>query len=318
MLIIDTHAHLNFKAFDKDRDQIIKKCLQENIWMINVGTNFFSSKIAVEIAQNYEFGVYATIGLHPINIKTNSKVKSQTLPARPAGGPAGRQESKLQVKIQNFNKEDILEEDFDYQKYNRLAQNKKVVAIGEIGLDYYYKPKTKQRLEEFKNKQREIFLKQLELAQELNLPIIFHCRMAHQELIELLKQKTINPPPPNLPAGRAGLRRAGNKQKIKGVIHCFTGNWEQAKEYLEMGLYLGFNGIIFKLDLDKVIQKIPLDKILIETDCPFLAPPGYKERNDPMSLPIIAQKIAEIKKTTSERILEKTKENAKRLFLDNQ
>ncbi|MCD6429244.1 TatD family hydrolase, partial [bacterium] len=147
--MFDTHAHLNFKAFDKDRDQIIKKCLQENIWMINVGTNFFSSKIAVEIANKYEKGVYASVGLHPINIKTNSK-----------------------FKIQNYNKEDVLEEEFDYEKYKRLAQNKKVVAVGEIGLDYYYKPKTKKRLEEFKNKQKGIFLKQIELAQELNLPII--------------------------------------------------------------------------------------------------------------------------------------------------
>jgi len=273
--MFDTHAHLNFKAFDKDRDQIIKKCLQENIWMINVGTNFFSSKMAVEIANKYKKGVYASVGLHPINIKTNSK-----------------------FKIQNYNKEDVLEEEFDYEKYKKLAQNKKVVAVGEIGLDYYYKPKTKKRLEEFKNKQKGIFLKQIELAQELNLPIIFHCRMAHQEMIEFLKQKTIN-----------------QKQKIKGVIHCFTGNWEQAKEYLSMGFFLGFNGIIFKLNLDEIIQKTPLDKILVETDCPYLSPPGYKERNDPLGLELIIEKIANIKSLKFQEVQKQTTENALNLFL---
>jgi len=174
-----------------------------------------------------------------------------------------------------------------------------VVAIGEIGLDYYRKPKTKRRLEEFKNKQKEIFLKQIELAQELNLPVIFHCRMAHQEMIEILKQKIVN-----------------NKQKIKGVVHCFTGTYQQAEEYLKMGFFLGFNGIIFKLNLDDIIKKIPLDKILIETDCPYLAPPGYKERNDPMSLPLIAKKIAQVKSLDFREVLQRTENNAYTLFID--
>ena len=283
--MFDTHAHLNFKAFDKDREKVIRKCLQENIWMINVGTNFFSSKKAVEIANKYEKGVYASVGLHPINIKINEKFKIKN--------------AKLQFKVQNYNKEDILEEKFDYEEYKKLAQDKKVVAIGEIGLDYYRKPKTKRRLEEFKNKQKEIFLKQIELAQELNLPVIFHCRMAHKEMIEILKQKIVN-----------------NKQKIKGVVHCFTGTYQQAEEYLKMGFFLGFNGIIFKLNLDDIIKKIPLDKILIETDCPYLAPPGYKERNDPMSLPLIAKKIAQVKSLDFREVLQRTKNNAYTLFID--
>jgi len=290
--MFDTHAHLNFKAFDKDRDKIIQKCLQENIWMINVGTNFLSSEKAIETANKYKEGVYASVGLHPINIEVNSKFKNKNskLPPLPDGQTG---------KIQNFDKEDVLEKDFDYQRYKKLAENKKVVAIGEIGLDYYYKPKTKRRLEEFKNKQKEIFLKQIELAQELNLPIIFHCRMAHQEMIEILKQKIVN-----------------SKQKIRGVIHCFTGTCQQAEEYSKMGFFLGFNGIIFKLNLDDVIAKTPLDKILIETDCPYLSPPGYKERNDPMSLPLIAEKIAQIKSLDSREVLKKTENNARILFID--
>ncbi|MCD6429516.1 TatD family hydrolase, partial [bacterium] len=119
-----------------------------------------------------------------------------------------------------------------------------------------------------------------------------------QEMIEFLKQKTIN-----------------NKQKIKGVIHCFTGNWEQAKEYLSMGFFLGFNGIIFKLNLDEIIQKTPLDKILVETDCPYLSPPGYKERNDPLGLELIIEKIANIKSLKFQEVQKQTTENALNLFL---
>lgn len=279
--MFDTHAHLNFKVFDKDREKIIQKCLQENIWMINVGTNFYSSKIAVEIANNYSKGVYASVGLHPINI---SNLKSQN--------------SKPQLKTQNFKKdEDVLEENFDYKKYKKLAEDKKVVAIGEIGLDYYRRPKTKKRLEEFKNKQKEIFLQQLKLAKELNLPVIFHCRMAHQDLIELLKKETIN---------------------TRGVIHCFTGDWREAQEYLKMGFYLGLNGIIFKLDLDDVIKKTPLERLLVETDCPYLTPPDFEnERNDPRGVKFIIEKIAKLKSVRFEEVAQETHKNALRLFKIN-
>jgi len=175
------------------------------------------------------------------------------------------------------------------------------VAIGEIGLDYYYKPKTKRRQKEFKDKQKEIFLQQLDLAKELNLPIIFHCRMAHQDLIELLKQKNIN-----------------EKQKIEGVVHCFTGSWEQAEEYLKMGFYLGFNGIIFKLDLDEVIKKTPLERLLIETDCPYLTPPGFEnERNDPRGVKFVIEKIAKLKGLSFEEIAQETHKNALCFFKIN-
>lgn len=278
-MIFDSHAHLNFRAFDQDRDQVIGQCLQKDIWMINVGSNFLSSKKAVEIANQYKKGVFASVGLHPINIKDKPKIKETT----------------PKVQSQSHSKEDVLEEKFDYFRYQELAKNKNVVAIGEIGLDYYYKPKTKKRLEEFKIRQIETFLEQLSLARELSLPVIFHCRMAHDDMIQVLKK---------------------NYHRIEGVIHCFTGNWEQAKEYLNMGFYLGFNGIIFKLNLDEVIKKTPLERILLETDCPYLSPPGYKQRNDPMSLPIIAQKIAKIKKITQDLVLETTFKNTKKLFID--
>jgi len=267
-MLIDTHAHLNFNAYKADADEVIRRSLDNQVWMINVGTNYETSKKAVEIARGHEKGVYATIGLHPIHLETGLvKIKNDT--------------EEIEVKTK--------EEEFDYEKYKKLALSevkgsKKVVAIGEFGLDYYWKPKTTKKKELFKQKQKEAFLQQLNLAKELNLPVVFHCRMAHQDLIEVLKLKIKN-----------------EKLKIGGVIHCFTGSWKQAQEYLDMGFYLGFNGIIFKLDLDEIIKKTPLDKILIETDCPYLTPPPESGRNEPLYVKYVAERIAEIKKIRAKR-----------------
>lgn len=248
-MLIDTHAHLNFKAYKDDVDEAIKRSLNHNIEMINVGSGYETSKRAIEIAKGHKQGVYATVGLHPIHIQ----------------------------------------DEFNYEKYKELAQSSnKVVAIGEIGLDY------KSEYLAFKEQQKKIFLEQLKLAQELRLPIIFHCRMAHNDLIQELQAMNYKP---------------------EGVVHCFTGNKEQAKQYLKMGLYLGFNGIIFNLNLDEVIAKTPLEKILLETDCPFLTPPQEGDkRNEPIYLKYIAEKIAQIKKIDYLEVTKTTSENAKKLF----
>lgn len=184
------------------------------------------------------------------------------------------------------------EEEFDYQRYKELAKNEKVIAIGEIGFDYYWKPKTKRKLEIFKEKQRTVLCQQLNLAKELSLPIIFHCRMAHDDLIEVLSKN----------------------DSQQGAIHCFTGDWQQAQKYLDMGFHLGFNGIIFKLDLDEIIKKVPLDKILVETDCPYLTPPEKSGRNEPLYVKYVAEEIAKIKNLSYEEIAKITTENAKKLF----
>ena len=280
-MLIDTHAHLNFNGYKEDFEEVIKRTLENDVWMINVGSQYETSKKAVEIAEKYPEGIFAAIGLHPIHLETGLvKIKND--------------EEEVEVNTK--------EEVFDYEKYKELARSPKVVAIGEIGLDYYYRPKTKRKLELFKEKQKKALLKQLELAKELNLPVIFHCRMAHQDLLKVLKLKIKN-----------------EKLKIDGVIHCFTGSWEEAQEYLEMGFYLGFNGIIFKsiegIDFKENIKKTPLDKILIETDCPYLAPPPFlNQRNEPLFVKYIAEKIAKIKDLGYEKISEITTENAKKLF----
>ena len=191
-----------------------------------------------------------------------------------------------------------------YEKYKELAKNKKIVAIGEIGLDYYYRPKTKSRQEQFKENQKKVFIRQLDLAKELNLPVIFHCRMAHTDAVSILK----------------------NYQGIRGVMHCFTGTAEEMQEYLKLGFYIGFNGIIFsalggpalggKLPLDEVIKQCPLDKILIETDCPYLTPPseGKDKRNEPIFVKHVAKRISELKGTNFEQVCEETSKNARNLF----
>jgi TatD DNase family protein len=251
-MLIDTHAHLNFPAFKNDAAEVIKRSLGNGVWMINVGSQYSTSKRAVEMAERYPEGVYAAVGLHPIYARDG----------------------------------------LDYEKYKKLAQSKKAVAVGEIGLDY------KPEYLPSKEKQKEVFLSQLSLAKELNLPVIFHCRMAHEDLIKILnyKLKTIN-------------------RKLIGVVHCFTGDWKQAKKYLKMGLYLGFNGLIFKMDFSETIKKAPLEKILIETDCPYLTPPQkHPERNEPMYLKYIAQRIAEVKNLNYNKVADVTAKNAKELF----
>jgi len=268
-MLIDTHAHLNFSAYKNDVDEVIKRTLDNNIWMINVGSQYSTSKRAVELAGKYEKGVWAAVGLHPIHSQ----------------------------------------DEFVREKYKELARSKKVVAIGEIGLDYKFaetsshltphsvSPSSAKEYVPFKKRQREVFLQQLKLAEELDLPVIFHCRMAHADLLEVINSKF-----------------KIQNSKLNGVVHCFTGTWEQAIEYLDMGFYLGFNGIIFKLNLDEIIKKIPLDKILIETDCPYLTPPQIEGRNEPLYVKYVAEKIAQIKKLSYDKISAITTENAIKLF----
>jgi TatD DNase family protein len=279
-MLIDTHAHLNFAAFENDTEEVIKRTLENDVWVVNIGTQYNTSKKAIEIAQKYERGVYAAIGLHPIHLNT------------------GLVKMKLDQEEVAFNSR---EEEFDYEKYKELAKNEKVVAIGEIGLDYYYRPKTKRKLELFKEKQREALLKQLNLAKELNLPVIFHCRMAHHDLLEIFKSKVKSP-----------------NSKIDGVMHGFVGTSEQLQEYFKMGFYIGFNGIIFKtiegINFEENIKKTPLDRILIETDCPYLTPPQIEGRNEPIYVKYVAEKIAKIKNLSYEEISKITTENAKKLF----
>ncbi|MBI4359401.1 MAG: TatD family hydrolase [Candidatus Nealsonbacteria bacterium] len=278
-MLIDTHAHLNFQAFQNDADEIIRRCLDNDVWVVNVGSQLATSRRTVELAEKYPQGVFAAIGLHPIHV-TGHLMKNKLDPEELIG----------QERLGEFNIE-------DYRKLARSSQ--RVVAIGEIGLDYYYKPKTKARLEEFQSLQKKALGEQMGLAAELNRPIIFHCRSAHSDLIETLKSQ---------PRHESG-----------GVIHCFTGTVEQAKEYLGLGLYLGFTGIIFRqipgIDWPEIIKAAPLEKTLVETDAPYLTPPrADRERNEPVFVRFVVEEIAKIKGVSYEEVARITTENARRLF----
>ena len=282
-MIIDTHAHLNFNAFQKDAGEVIQRSLESGVWMINVGTGYTTSLRAKDLAQKYAEGVYGAVGLHPINLETGL-VKIKTDPA----------ETELET----------CEEKFDYAKYKDLAGSPKVVAIGEIGLDYFRRPKGAAKSAEFKKRQEEILISQLGLAQDLGLPVIFHCRMAHDDLLRIL----------------------ASRPAVRGVIHCFTGNREQARQYLAMGFYLGLNGIIFKQapglpDYGEMIQETALEKILVETDCPYLTPPLSAEvggqaqgRNEPVYIKYVIQKIAATKKMSVDETAAQTTLNARTVF----
>ncbi len=253
MNYIDTHAHLNFPDYDKDRDVLIKKTLQGGVFVINVGTDFKESSRVIEIARNYDEGVYASVGLHPLYLE---------------------------------------KEDFCYEKYRELARSDKVVAIGETGLDYkYIRGREESRGEKTRVVQKNLFQEHIELAKELDLPIIVHSRMAHQDTIEVLRENN-----------------------TRGVIHCFSGSKSDAKEYVDMGFYLGINGIIFKMNLEKVIKEIPLEKILLETDCPFLSPIEGEKKNEPLFIKYIAKEVARIKGVDTEDIVKITTDNANNLF----
>ncbi|OGZ26920.1 MAG: hypothetical protein A2365_02180 [Candidatus Nealsonbacteria bacterium RIFOXYB1_FULL_40_15] len=269
-MIIDSHAHLNFKSFEGDLKEVLERCRNEQVRVINVGTKLETSKKAVEIAENNE-GMYASVGLHPVHMITET-IKIRMDEEEGGFSPKG--------------------EEFDGEEYKRICKSEKVVAIGEIGLDFYYKPKTKIRIEKYKSEQSDLLLKQMKLAKELNLPVIFHCRKAHDLLIAILK-----------------------KDPVLGVIHCFTGTWQEAERYLEMGLYLGINGIMYKQDIKETIEKFPLERLLLETDSPYLIPKGIEaERNEPCYIKQIAKDVARIRGISFEEVIEATSQNAQNLF----
>lgn len=270
---IDTHSHLNFSAFKDDADETAKRALENGVWFINVGSQYSTSQRAVLMAEKYPEGVYAAVGIHPIHL------------------------SELVFKDKVDDDEEVefhpSVEEFDEEKYLELAKSKKVVAIGEIGLDYFHNS-------ENKGKQKEVFSTQIEMAMKLDLPIIVHCRKSHDDVIEIIRNKK---------------KMFG--EKLRGVIHCFSGRLSQAKIYTEeLGFYLGFNGIItFDRSYDKVLKEIDLKYFLTETDCPYLTPIPFRgKRNEPAFVKYVAEKIAEIKEIGISEVEKATSEGARELF----
>jgi len=273
--MFDTHAHVNFNAYKDDADEVIKRAQDKGVSVILVGSQFSTSERAIKMAEKYD-NVYSAVALHPIHLE----------------------EQVIANKVDNDETVEFVSraEEFDYRKYLQLAKsNANVVAVGETGLDYFHLKEDARDLQI--EKQKQVFIKHIELANELNLPMIIHCREAYTELIEILKQ---------------------NKVNKGGVIHCFIGNLIQGKKLLDMGFYLGFNGVITFKKAEPylaALKLVPLDKILIETDCPNLTPvPNRGKRNEPSFVEFIIKKIADVKGLSFEEVEKQTDKNAKSLF----
>ncbi len=280
-MYIDTHCHLNFNDYKEDALEIAKKTLLADTEMIVVGSMLRTSARAVDFAEKFSKGVYSAIGLHPCHL-INQVVEN---------------EKDEDDKYKFIAQAEVYKEE-DYQKL--IDSSNKVVAIGEIGLEYFRLPGDKKELDRIKELQRQVFKQQLNLAKKNNLPIIIHCREAHDDLYSILydfvEGKTLS--------------------EDWGVIHCFSGDYELAKKYNSLGLKISFTGLItFANQWNEVIKKIPLEKIMVETDSPYLSPLPYRgKRNEPLNVKEVVKKIAELKNLEIEKVAEVTYNNAKRLF----
>lgn len=252
-MIIDSHAHYDDEEFNIDRDSILCSMQENGIEkIINVGANIKGSKASIELSKKYPF-VYAAIGVHPSDVGELN-------------------EEKINWLFESSNHE-------------------KVVAIGEIGLDYHYEDTDKEL-------QKKWFLEQMHLAKRVNKPIIIHSREAALDTITIMKE--------------------ANAQEIGGVVHCYSYTKESARDYLNMGYYFGIGGVLTFKNAKKLVEAveyIPLDRILLETDCPYLAPEPYRgKRNSSLYLPFVVEKMAQIKGVSEKDIIEITTNNTKKLF----
>ena len=251
-LIFDTHAHYDDEAFDADREELLAAMLEQGVGLIlDPGCDLETSQKVVALAEKYPH-IYAAVGYHPENCA----------PYTPT----------------------------DLDVLRELAKHPKVVAIGEIGLDYYWEQNPPRKF------QQGVFRAQLALAQELNLPVIIHDRDAHADCLEIVKEFP----------------------DVRGVFHCYSGSVEMARELWKRGWYTGFDGPVTYKNARKTVEvaaEVPLDKLLLETDSPYMAPvPKRGERNDSRNIVHIAAKIAEIRGMTADEIIRIAAENGKWLF----
>jgi len=257
-MYFETHAHYDFRHFNKDIDRLLGVDLPEAgvSHIINIGINIPSAKKSIEFACKYDY-IYAAIGFHPMDVN--------------------------EMK------------DGDIETLENMAKEPKVVAIGEIGLDYYHKTAPP------KDWQKKCFIDQLDLAKKLGLPVIIHCRESHEDVLEILSA-------------------SGVGEEVGGVMHCYSGTPEMAVKYAEMGFYIGVGGVVTYRNagaLREAVKAVPVERLLIETDCPFLTPePKRGMRNDSQNLYYVVEKIGEILGMSHEEVARITCENAKRLFLE--
>ncbi|MEG2349332.1 MAG: TatD family hydrolase [Hungatella sp.] len=252
-MIFDTHVHYDDEAFQEDRDQLLGSLAEHGIEaVVNIGASIETTKNTLKLMEQYPF-VYGAVGVHP----------SETA--------------------------QLDETQMDWLK--EASQNPKVVAIGEIGLDYYWDEPDREI-------QQSWFVRQLSLAREVKLPVVIHSRDAAKDTLDIMKEQ--------------------NAGEIGGVIHCFSYGIEMAREYLNMGFYLGIGGVLTfhnAKKLKEVVAYMPMDRLVLETDCPYLSPvPNRGKRNSSLNLPYVVEAICAIKGISAEEVMEQTNQNAKRMY----
>lgn len=252
-MIFDTHAHYDDEAFDEDRESLLESLEKNQITkIVNVGADISSSRATISLTKQYPF-IYGAIGVHPSETK------------------------------------ELTQKDMDWVR--EASKSSKIVAIGEIGLDYYWG-------EPEKEVQKKWLREQIKIAREEKLPVIIHSRDAAKDTLEIMKEECA--------------------EEVGGVIHCFSYSAEMAKEYIQMGFYIGIGGVVtFKnaKNLKEVVEQIPLESIVLETDCPYLAPEGRRgERNCSLYLPRVIQEISSLKQIEESTVIEQTYQNAIQLY----
>ncbi len=300
MKFFDTHAHVNFNAFKDDGEEVLRRCFEAGMSVVNVGSQYSTSKRAVEYAHKFEnleakpplgglaskfsVGIYAAIGIHPVHLKKGSFTHQDPweIDEEESASSAG-------TKIPTVG------ETFDYAKYLDLAQDEKVVAIGEVGLDYHHFEENDD-IEFLKNLQKETLVKFIQLANEVQKPVMIHCWDGYEDLLEILEKHPVTK---------------------KGIIHSFIGSYKTANKFIALGYKLGLNGIITYGDgYDRLIKEIGLENIVLETDCPYLTPRPLEKgtRNEPLFVSHVAQKIADVKNLSLEDVAKVTSQNAKEVL----
>ena len=280
-IYFDAHTHAHFAAFKDDMDEVLKRALDNNVYLINVGTQIDTSKKAVEVANKYPKGVYATIGLHPVHTEKSYHDAGEL-------GSASLGDNGFTSRGETF----------DYNSYKELSKNEKVVGIGECGLDYY-------RLnEETKKTQKEAFIKQIQLAYDIKKPLMIHCREAFDDLIDILES-----------------HKNELLSDYAGVTHFFAGTKDHAKKLLDLGFAFSFGGASTfpekagKYSYREIIEYLPMDKIVLETDAPYVTPVPYRgKRNEPLYVIEVAKKIAELKNLTLGETRDMTTQNVLNIF----
>lgn len=274
MKYFDAHTHTNFVAYDADRNEVMVRAKEAGVGMNIVGTQLDTSKAAVEMAEKYGGDVYATIGLHPVH---TSKSYHDTKEL----GEGGKEfTSRGEV--------------FDFAAYEALAASPRVIAVGEVGLDYY------RNDESTKQMQKEIFVQQIELANKIGKPLMLHIRAT---------QGTMN-------AYEDALELVKSHAKVSGDVHFFAGDWNIARQFLDIGFTLSFTGVLtFTHDYDEVVRNTPLDSILSETDAPYITPvPHRGKRNEPVYVVEVVKAIARIKGAGEEEIAHHIRANVRRMY----